>query len=70
MVTTMNCTCSFGALPCPTTDCFTCSAVYSATGSSFITSAVMQAPRAWPSISVACGLTLTKTISHTAIWGW
>ncbi|MNR69359.1 hypothetical protein D3C85_1945450 [compost metagenome] len=66
----MNCTCSFGALPCPTTDCLTCSAVYSATGRSFITSAVMQAPRAWPSISVAAGLTLTNTCSSADSVGW
>ena len=41
-------------------------AVYSATASSCETSAESAAPRAWPSSSVACGLTLTNTISTEA----
>ena len=41
-------------------------AVYSATGSPPDTSAASAAPRAWPSSSVLCGLTLTKTISAQA----
>ena len=59
----MSCTCSFAALPWPTTACFTCSAVYSMTGSSASTAAEIAAPRAWPSSSVDCGLTLTNTFS-------
>ncbi len=60
---TMSCTCSFAALPWPTTACFTCSAVYSATGSPASTAAEIAAPRACPSSSVDCGLTLTNTFS-------
>jgi hypothetical protein len=44
--------------------------VYSATGSFAVTSAAIAAPRAWPSSSVDCGLTLTKTISTAACCGW
>ncbi len=66
----MSCTCAFWALPYPTTACFICRAVYSATGRSAVTSAVMQAPRACPSNSVDCGLTLTNTISTDAAVGW
>jgi hypothetical protein len=43
-----------------------CSAVYSATGSPAVTSAASAAPRAWPSSSVLCEMTLTKTIPTTA----
>ena len=43
---TISCTCSFAALPCPTTACFTCSAVYSATGRRASTAAEIAAPRA------------------------
>src|SRR5581483_4288035 len=60
---TMCCTCSFAAWPLPTTDCFTCSAVYSATGRPAITAAQIAVPRAWPSSKVDCGFTLTKTFS-------
>src|SRR6185503_9904170 len=60
---TMCCTCSFLAWPLPTTACLTCSAVYSATGSPAITAAQIAEPRAWPSASVDCGLTLTNTFS-------
>ena len=60
------CTCSFFAWPWPTIAFFICSAVYSATASSSATSADSAAPRAWPSSSVDCGLTLTKTISIEA----
>src|SRR6185436_11088587 len=60
---TMCCTCSFFAWPLPTTACFTWSAVYSATGRPAITAAQIAVPRAWPSSSVDCGLTLTKTFS-------
>jgi hypothetical protein len=35
-----------------------------------LTSAASAAPRAWPSSSVLCGLTLTKTISTEAQSGW
>ncbi len=56
-------TCSFFAWPLPTTDCFTWSAVYSATGSPASTAAQIAVPRAWPSASVDCGLTLTNTFS-------
>ena len=49
---------------------FICSAVYSATGRPPDTSAASAAPRAWPSSSVLCGLTLTKTISTDAHVGW
>src|SRR5690606_11645406 len=44
--TIMACTCSLAALPCPTTACLTCSAVYSETGRSASTSALIAAPRA------------------------
>src|SRR5207237_10102698 len=64
---TMCCTCSFAAWPLPTTDCFTCNAVYSATGRPAMTAAQIAVPRAWPSARVDCGLTLTKTFS-TATW--
>ena len=60
---TISCTCSFAALPWPTTACLTCSAVYSLTGKPASTAAEIAAPRAWPSSSVDCGLTLTKTFS-------
>ena len=60
---TMCCTCSFAAWPLPTTACFTCSAVYSATGRPASTAAQIAVPRAWPSASVDCGLTLTNTFS-------
>jgi hypothetical protein len=66
----MACTCSLAALPWPTTACLTCKAVYSATGRFAVTSAAIAAPRAWPSSSVDCGLTLTKTISTAACCGW
>jgi hypothetical protein len=56
-------TCSLRAWPLPTTDCLTCSAVYSATGSPARTAAQIAVPRAWPSASVDCGLMLTKTFS-------
>src|SRR6218665_1889929 len=45
---------------------FICSVVYSATGKWLATRAVIQAPRAWPSSRVDCGLTLTNTISTAA----
>ena len=48
---------------------FICSAVYSATGNPPDTSAARAAPRAWPSSSVLCGLTLTNTISAEAHCG-
>ena len=51
------------ALPWPTTACLTCRAVYSATGRPASTAAAIAAPRAWPSSSVECGLTLTNTFS-------
>src|SRR5229473_4468186 len=60
---TMCCTCLFLAWPLPTTDCLTCSAVYSATGRPASTAAQMAVPRACPSASVDCGLALTNTIS-------
>ncbi len=63
---TMSCTCAFCALPWPTTACLTCRAVYSATSKSAPTNAQIAAPRAWPSNSVDCGLTLTKTFSIAA----
>jgi hypothetical protein len=47
----------------PTTDCFTCKAVYSETGSPHATAAQIAAPRACPSSNVDCGLTLTNTFS-------
>jgi hypothetical protein len=53
-------------LPCvtlPTTDCLTCSAVYSDTGSPASTAAQIAVPRACPSASVDCALTLTNTFS-------
>src|SRR6218665_1688534 len=58
------------ARPWPTTAFFICSAVYSATGKWLATKAVIQAPRAWPSSRVDCGLTLTNTISTAAASGW
>ena len=63
---TISWTCSLRAWPWPTTAFFICSAVYSDTARSVDTSAVSAAPRAWPSSSVDCGLTLTKTISTEA----
>jgi len=47
---------------------FICSAVYSDTASERDTSAASAAPRACPSSSVLCGLTLTNTISTAAQW--
>src|SRR5471032_1435499 len=43
---TMSCTCSLAAWALPTTACFTCNAVYSATGSSCSTAAQIAVPRA------------------------
>jgi crossover junction endodeoxyribonuclease RuvC len=57
------------ARPQPTTACFICRAVYCDTGKSDDTSAVIAAPRAWPSSRVDCGLTLTNTISTVAASG-
>jgi len=65
----MCCTCSFAALPLPTTACLTCRAVYSPTGRPVDTRAVMAAPRAWPSSRVDWGLTLTNTFSTAACSG-
>ena len=66
---TISCTCSFFAWPLPTTACFTCSAVYSETGSVASTAAQIAAPRAWPSSSVDCGFTFTKTFSTATSTG-
>src|SRR5688572_14633559 len=60
---TMCCTCSLAAWPLPTTDCLTCSAVYSATGRPASTAAQIAVPRAWPRARVDCGLVLTNTFS-------
>src|SRR5258706_2037935 len=68
---TMCCTCSLAAWPLPTTDCLTCSAVYSATGRPASSAAQIAVPRAWPRASVDCGLTFTKTFSTaTAVGAW
>src|SRR5882672_1577570 len=66
---TMCCTCSFAAWPLPTTDCFTCSAVYSDTGRPAITAAQIAVPRAWPRSSVDWGFTFTKTFSTATSTG-
>src|SRR5712671_728946 len=66
---TMCWTCSFLACPLPTTDCFTWSAVYSATGRPASTAAQMAVPRAWPSASVDWGFTLTNTFSTATSTG-
>jgi len=42
---TISCTCSLLARPWPTTACFTCSAVYSATGNRAVTAAQIAARR-------------------------
>ena len=63
---TISCTWLLLARPWPTIAFFICSAVYSATGSPPETSAASAAPRACPSSSVLCGLTLTNTISTEA----
>ena len=47
----MCCTCSFSARPLPTRPCLTAAGVYSNTGISWITIALIAAPRAWPSFS-------------------
>src|SRR3990170_4144499 len=60
---TMCWTCSLAAWPLPTTDCLTCSAVYSDTGRPAITAAQIAVPRACPSARVDCGLALTNTFS-------
>ena len=66
---TMSCTCGLAALPVPTTDCLIWVGEYSATSRSAPTSAVIAAPRAWPSSRVECGLTLTNTFSMAAQCG-
>src|SRR5207244_2402391 len=66
---TMYWTCSLAAWPLPTTDCFTCSAVYSDTGRPASTTAQIAVPRACPSASVDCGLTFTKTFSTATSTG-
>ena len=53
----------FRARPCPTTACFTWSAVYSETGRPALTAATMAAPRACPSFKALCALLARKIFS-------
>ena len=63
MFVTISLTCCLFACPLPTTDFFTCNAVYSKIFKFFDTAEAIRAPLAWPNSKEELGFILIKTYS-------